>query len=317
MRYCGLRIISVIIVLLLIVSFAWAGEVKKADRKKYPHPHTVHAEAISPGTADFSVDDIGDWKAFFMDLQGKLKVLPFSAEARIAINTFRPDALNSDERAVIINEINKLLTDEKLATNIKNLVPFSGDTRKSETVYRKSRDKEDLKWLNRAILNDMFPQTKRKEKIKELKKITCVTCHEAYAQVEKEIREAGIDERVVMDCFAKAIKGEKSMNECVEKANMLKKSKIEDYGPLKLFIQRSNTEGQIPFFAAIHPEDPYTFKPLIKRLICLECHGQERKITKVKGRDGKIKEIPIFYGIGSEKRKHEHELNPESQKDEN
>jgi hypothetical protein len=76
---------------------------------------------------------------------------------------------------------------------------------------------------------------------------------------------------------------------------------IEDPGPLKKFIQRSDTKGEIPFFVAVHPENPYTFKPLLKKLVCIECHSRERKVDKVMGHNGKVKDIPIFYGVGSEK----------------
>lgn len=280
----------------------WSDEgVVAKDGKKYPHPHTLHLEALSERTADFSVDEIKDWPAFLQSLKGKFNILPFSAGAEMTIRDFKPAILNSDEKTMVVNEINRLLTDDKFISRVKGLVAFSRDTEKTEAEYNKTRSKEDLRWLNRNIINDMFPQTLRIGKVKELRKMTCATCHEAWGK--EEFKE--INETVVMECFSKALAGEKGMEECIEKAKLLKESRIEDPGPLKQFIQRSDTKGDIEFFVGVRPENPYTFKPLLKRLVCIECHSRERKVDKVMGRDGKVKEISIFYGAGSEKR-HEH-----------
>jgi len=276
----------------------WSDEgIVTKQGKKYPHPHTIHLEALSQRTADFSIDEIKDWTGFLQSLRNKLNVLPLSAEAKITINGFKYSALNSDEKAFIITEINRLLADEKIAAQLKDIVAFSDQAKKLEADYLKSKSKEDVKWLNRAIINDIFPQTLRIGKVKELKKMTCSTCHEAWDKEEFK----DINERAVMECFSKAIAGEKGMDECIEKAKLLKESRIEDPGPLKKFIQRSDTKGEIPFFVAVHPENPYTFNPLLKRLVCIECHSRERKVDKVMGRDGKVKDILIFYGVGSEK----------------
>ena len=96
------------------------------------------------------------------------------------------------------------------------------------------------------------------------------------------------------------------MGECIEKANIVRKSKIEPYGPLKSYIQRDKPEEMNAYLIAMRPDVPYTFKPLLKRLVCVECHSKDRKVNKVTGRDGKTKEIPIFYGLGI-KARHEHE----------
>lgn len=306
---------AVFIAASVICGPAWSEEQVSKKKKKYPHPHALHLEVMSQRAADFSTDEIKDWPEFFRSLRGKIDILPFSVESRMLMSSFRPDALNSDEKSVVIGEINKLLLDEKLAYHVKSAVSLSAESIKLESDYLKSKDREDLKWLNRNIISDMFRQIARKEKVRELKQITCATCHEAWGpkawgQVAKGdasgAYKAAVDERAVTECFSKVIAGEKSMEECAEMINVIKRSRIEDPGPLKKFIQKKNTEGEIPFFAAVHPEDPYTFKPLLKRLVCLECHGQERKVTKFRGRDGKMKEIPVFYGMGIKKR-HEHE----------
>lgn len=276
----------------------WSDEgIVTKQGKKYPHPHTIHLEALSQRTADFSIDEIKDWQGFLQSLNNKLNILPLSTEAKITISGFKHRALNSEEKAFIITEINRLLTDERLFAQLKGIVAFSDQTKKLGAEYLKTKSKEDSKWLNRSIINDIFPQPLRIGKVKELKKMTCETCHEAWAKEEFK----DISERVVMECFSKAIAGEKGMEECIEKAKLLKESRIEDSGPLNKFIQRSDTKGEIPFFVAVHPENPYTFKPLLKRLVCIECHSRERKVDKVMGRDGKVKDIPIFYGVGSEK----------------
>ena len=276
----------------------WTDEgVVTKQGKKYPNPHAVHLEALSQRTADFSTDEIKDWTGFLQTLRNKLNVLPLSPEAKITMSGFKYGALNSDEKAFIITEINRLIADEKMAVQLENIAAFSDQTKKLEAEYLKTKSEEDSKWLNRSIINDMFPQTVRVGKVKGLKKMTCASCHEAWAKEEFK----DINERVVMECFSKAISGEKGVDECIEKAELLKESKIKDPGPLKKFIQRSNTKGEIPFLVAVHPEDPYTFKPVLKRLVCIECHSRERKVDKVMGRDGKVKDITIFYGVGSEK----------------
>lgn len=276
----------------------WSDEgIVTKQGKKYPHPHTIHLEALSQRTADFSIDEIKDWAGFLQSLRNRLNVLPFSTEAKIMISGFKHSALNSDEKAFVVTEINRLLADEGIFSQLKSIVAFSDQTKKLEAEYLKTNSKEDGKWLNRSIINDVFPQTFRIGKVKGLKKMTCATCHEAWDKEEFK----DINERAVMECFSNAIAGEKGMEECIEKAKLLKESRIEDPGPLKKFIQRSNTKGDIPSFVAVHPETPYTFNPLLKRLVCIECHSRERKVDKVMGRDGKVKDIQIFYGVGSEK----------------
>lgn len=276
----------------------WSDEgIVTKQGKKYPHPHTIHLEALSQRTADFSIDEIKDWPGFLQSLNNKLNILPLSTEAKMTISGFKHGALNKDEKAFIITEINRLLTDERVLAQLKGVVVSGDQTKRLEADYLKSKSKEDVKWLNRAIINDIFPQTLRIGKVKELKKMTCATCHEAWDKEEFK----DINERAVMECFSKAIAGEKGMEECIGKAKLLRESRIEDPGPLKKFIQRSDTKGEIPFFVAVHPENPYTFNPLLKRLVCIECHSRERKVDKVMGRDGKVKDIQIFYGVGSEK----------------
>ncbi len=295
----------------VIYSPVWSEEAVSKKKKKYLHPHALHLEAMSQTAADLSMDEIKDWAGFLKSLQGRINILPLNVESRMIMGSFRPDALNSEEKAVVVGEINKLLTDEKLASHVKSVLSLSSGSMKLESDYMKSKDTEDLKWLNRSIVSDMFTQIPRKEKVRGLKQITCATCHEAWGpkawgSVDKAEAKPAVDERTAMECFSKVIVGEKTMEECAEIISTIKRSRIQDPGPLAKFIQRKNPKGEIEFFVAVHPEDPYTFKPLLKRLVCVECHGQDRKVTKVRGRDGKVKDIPIFYGLGIKKR-HEHD----------
>src|SRR3972149_9984588 len=221
---CYRRLIYIIITLCMISTLSWAEDavseaVSKDKKKKYPHPHKLHSEVISEKTVDFSMDEIKDWPEFLNSLQSKINILPISDEARMVIRGFKPDNLSNDEKVVVVNEANKLLISEKLLAKVKSAVAFSSETKKMELDYKKTRSKEDLKWLNRGIINDMFPQTAQKGKFRELSKITCTTCHEEYAPIEKELKEAAIDERTVMECFSKAIGVEKPipMEECIEK----------------------------------------------------------------------------------------------------
>jgi len=272
-----------------------AEDAATQQKKKYPHPHTLHMEITGQRTPEFSIDEIGDWPGFARSLQKKVNALPFSQEGRMAINGLNPDSLSNDDKVMLVNELNRLLTDKTVGARPKG----------------KAGKTEDINWINRGIISDVFPQIARKEKGKELKKMTCTTCHEAYIQAEKDAEKSNVNEKTVMECFSDAISGKaeerKVMDDCLKMVDVLKKSQIQPYGPLKNVIQKDVPEGDIPFLVAIHPEAPYTYKPLLKRLVCLECHRQDRKVDKIKGRDGKEKEIPIFYGVGSEKHKHKHD----------
>lgn len=281
-----LKGLIILVSALLFMSIpAWAEDAVSKQGKKYPHPHTLHMEVMEQGPADFSSDEIGDWPDFVRSLQKKTSTLPFSQEGRMAINDLKPDSLSSDDKAMLVSELNRLLRDKTVAG-----------------IKGKTQNTEDLKWVNRNVIAALFPHISRKEKGKGLKKITCASCHEAYAQTEKNAEKNKVDEKMVLDCFSNVIsgktEGKESMEDCLKMADTLKKSRIQPYGPLRNVIQKNVLEGDIPFLVALHPEEPYTYKPLLKRLVCIECHGQERKIDKIKARDGKTKKIPVFYGYG-------------------
>jgi hypothetical protein len=318
----GLKSIGMV----LLFSVAWCAynQAGAAElKKKYPHPHAVHLEAMSQTSPELVTGEVRDWAGFSTAFHGALNALPLGSGARSVISGFKPGNPGREEKTVIVAELNRLLGDESLAGHAKRIAKFSGGTGKLEAAYAGSGSREDLAWMNRSILSDIFPQITRKKRTGDLKRLTCATCHEAWGQKAWGQVETGdfkapadaADESAVRECVSQALSGEKDLETCVEMMNAIRKSRIEPYGPLKNYIQRSNLEEEAPFLVAVHPEDPYTFKPLLKKLVCVECHGQERKVTRVKGKDGKLKEIPVFYGLGSEKRRGQDPAR--AQKDEN
>jgi len=74
---------------------------------------------------------------------------------------------------------------------------------------------------------------------------------------------------------------------------------IREYEKLKKFIVRPDAKATPALLGAVHAENPYTFKPLLDRLVCLDCHGVDRDIEELKGADGKMRIPPIFYGFSA------------------
>ncbi|MBZ0155326.1 MAG: hypothetical protein K8I29_03815 [Alphaproteobacteria bacterium] len=314
LKYSG--VVSFALLLMLWVSgLAGAETAMPKQKKKYPPPHKVHLSAMSTTNADFVAGEIGNWPELVRSFQKALHTAPaqalFGVEFRLLLAGFRPDAVTGDNKAVVTNELNRILADASAFAQVKGSKLLSRETEEREVRYQKTGSSEDLKWLNRSVLSDMFPQVPRKQKGKDMKKITCTTCHEAYKQEAdsggKGVTVVAFSEKEVLACFARVIAEDKPMGECIEKANMLKKTKIPEYGPLKNYVQRGNPEETDTLLIAVHPEAPYTFKPLLKRLVCLECHSAERKVDTVMGSNGKMKEIPLFYGVGSGRHKHDHD----------
>jgi len=88
---------------------------------------------------------------------------------------------------------------------------------------------------------------------------------------------------------------------CHEFLDTAKNVKLDDdymreFDKLKRFIVRPHAKGTPALLEAVHPENPYTFKPLLSRLVCLDCHGVDRGIEELMGADGKMRTPPIFYG---------------------
>ena len=71
---------------------------------------------------------------------------------------------------------------------------------------------------------------------------------------------------------------------------------LKHYNNLKKFIVRPDIHGNPLILEAVHPENPYTFKPLLKRLVCVDCHGPAREIDEIRHADGKTHKIKYLYG---------------------
>jgi hypothetical protein len=314
MRIGGLRHFLAISSAFIIVSGLWHSawaEAGAPEEKKYPHPHAVHLHARGGETANLSAGEIDDWPEFVRSLRDTLRApiseKLFRLESRMLLVGIRPGMVTEDAKVSVISELNRQIADESLMSRLGSDVTSSPETKEWIAAYRKSGSPEDLRWLNRSVLSDILARVPRKQrKGVELAQITCTTCHEMSARQAGAVANgsaSAISEREVMDCFSASMGGEKNLEECVEKAKVCRGFKIQGPGPLKNVIQRNNPEGAEGLLVAVHPEDPYTFKPMLKKLVCLECHSKARKVDKVVGADGKIKDIPLFYGAGSRNHK--------------
>jgi hypothetical protein len=295
-------VVTLVGALLWFCGTAWSGEEKSQQKKKFPHPHAVHLEIVQQSTPEFTIEDIANWPEFLRSFLGKLSLFSVGPEVRRMASLARPEAIAADEKTILVEELNRLLGQPNAGVRGKPATPTSAETKKAAARYRKTGDPDDLKWLRRNLINDVFPQLARKARESEVPPITCVTCHESYAPVEKSGAEAppapAADEKAVAECFLNAVAGGQSPKECLLRADALRAARIESYGPPVGFVQKNPTEGEIAFITAMRPENPYTFKPLLKRLVCTQCHGYGRTVDKVKSRDGKMKEIPLFFGSG-------------------
>jgi hypothetical protein len=289
-------------VLLCVSSAAWAGEARPGPPKKVPHPHAVHLEIGEQSRPELAVEEIANWAEFMLAFRSRLDLLSVSAEVRRLVARARPEALTVDEKAIVIGEINRLLTLPNASIRRAEAAPASAETTQAAARYRKTQDPDDLRWLHRNLVGDVFPQIARKVRDPELRPITCVTCHEGYAPPEGGRAEVpgtpGAEERAVGECVARAVAEGRSIQECLARAARLRAARIESVGPLRGVIQKRLPEGEIALLAALRPEDPSPFKPLLKRLVCTQCHGHGRTVDKVRGRQGEMKGIPLFYGEG-------------------
>ena len=294
--------IALVGALLCLWSAVWAGEEIPPQKKKFPHPHAVHLEIVEQSTPELVIEEIARWPEFVRSFQTKLELFFLGAEVRRLLARARPETLTADEKAIVVGELNRLLRQPNAGIRGGQAAPASAATKEAGARYRKTQAPDDLRWLHRNLIGDVFPQIARKVRDTELPPITCVTCHEGYAPTER--RRAGglaapdVDERTVVECLAKAVAEGGSIQECLAKAEALRAARIEPLGPLGGMIRKRLPEGDIPLFAAMRPEEPHTFKPLLKRLVCTQCHGHGRTVDRVKGPQGEMKGIPLFYGEG-------------------
>jgi hypothetical protein len=90
----------------------------------------------------------------------------------------------------------------------------------------------------------------------------CTTCHESWTTAKEEEKKHGYFEMG-------GVFHPLTAHEPKEVWNKL--------------IQRPNTHGNPVLLEAVRPEEPYTFKPSLKRLVCLDCHGPDSKIKVLYG----------------------------------
>lgn len=289
-------------VLSCLWTLAWAGEGVPAQKKKLLHPHAVHLDIVEQSTPELAVEEIGSWAELLRSFAARVDVFAVEPEVRRLLARVRPEAVSADEKAIVVGELNRLMRQPNAGMRGAPPAPASAEAKQAALRYRKSKAPDDLRWLNRSLIADVFPQIARKARDPEIPPITCVTCHEGYAPAQPLPAEgravADADERAVTECFARAVAERRSVQECLARADALRAARIASLGPLTGTIQRRLPEGDVPLLAAIRPEAPYTFKPLLKRLVCTQCHGHGRTVDRVKGRHGEMKGIPLFYGEG-------------------
>lgn len=282
MRNNHLKPVAMIIAALVVAVFpnasAQAAEVTlKMKEKGIREPHQVHLEIakyIPSVSVKFSNKGIKDWKGFVGSLKSKLDSMPFSPGIKAMIKGFRPGFLNKADKAMVINELNKLLTNPDLSSNVKGVVKFSKATQKAEKLYKKKWTEDNLKWLNRSIMNDMFPQTPRIERVDDkkyakMRNFICEACHEFLTTT-----------RVKLD-----------------------ENYLKEHDKTKRYIIRTGTAGTPPLLEAVSPKNPYTFKPTLNRLVCVECHSPAQQVKKILRPDGKTWVVPVFYGEGPKRPK--------------
>lgn len=111
--------------------------------------------------------------------------------------------------------------------------------------------KSDIKQPHRLHLESKKMEYNGKQKM-------CVTCHEAIVPTE-----AGTG---ILD-------GDVYHPDTVMKPDAV----------WKRSIQRKEITSGSPYLDGIRPEKPYTFKPPLERLVCVDCHGSDSKVKVLYG----------------------------------
>lgn len=301
---------SLMVFLLLTVTFSFRGESVLSAGEGQPvkavrDPHLVHFEIgrdIPP--IGFAVDQIKEWPSFIKSLRSRLNDLPISRETQFLINHLMPTVVNEDEKKVVVGELNKLLLDKELYARVTGKMAFSAETQRLLAQYRHAPTEENLQWANRRIINDLIPETpvvsaETGRKYNKLRGINCLTCHESWkerkpytdlherARSDEERLEQMVATQRITPPPARAV-----VDKVVPDDDFLRQHET-----LKKFVVRTDKKRQNPaLIEAVRPEDPYTFKPLLKRLVCLDCHGQDREVDRIEHPDGKSHRIKFFYG---------------------
>ncbi len=285
------------------IGWVWAKQKTDQTPKQVRDPHLVHFEIgkdIPP--IGFAVREVKDWPGFVRALQSRLDDLPFSYEMQLLIRSLFPQLIGEDEKKVLLSEINKMLRKPDLYSRLQGKVDFSPATKSLRTTYLQTRMEEDLQWLNRSLINDLIPPSPRVavedgKRFNKLRKINCLTCHEAWSEsvivpaarplTELDKLEKMIRAQMIAPAHAPTVlKGKIVAND----------EFLKQYENLKKFIVRADTHGNPALIEAVHPENPYTFKPLLKRLVCVDCHALGRPVDKIEHADGTTHQIKYLYG---------------------
>lgn len=135
-----------------------------------------------------------------------------------------------------------------------------------------------------------------------IKNETCLECHDVI--LEWKTKKKGIKQphRLHLESKKKEYDGRQKMCVTCHEAMVLTeegKGILEGnvYHPdvasegikLKKYIQRKEVTTGTPYLLdALHPEKPDTFKPVLERLVCVDCHGTDSKVKVLYGFDTKV-----------------------------
>jgi len=310
---------AVIVPIFAGTSSVQAGSVDDTQKSKVRDPHLVHFEIgkdVPP--IGFTVGEIKDWPNFVKTLQSRLFDLPFSEEMQFLIDSLMPHLTSVEEQKVIVSEINQFLVNPGFYSQMKAKTTFSDTTENLRKTYLSTKTQEDLKWLNRSIINDLIPQAPRVavaegKKFEKLRNINCLTCHEAWDRNQpgnkSDVNQIGAVptdlQKLTEMISAQLIHSRPSPPPKPDKIRADDEF-MRNYDNLKKFIVRPKLYGNPVLIEAVHPGNPYTFKPLLKRLVCLDCHALDRGVDKIQHADGKTHRVKFFYGPVEETHDQQH-----------
>jgi cytochrome c553 len=261
--------------------------VSEKPEKLYPHPHSLHMNVMGQNVPEFNRADVMDWAKLIHEMRDAASTLSISPEIQMLLDVVTPTEMSDSDQYVVINELNTILM----------------AWAESERSEKKVQNDLDLQWQIRARLIEHFPSLALRQPGAELSTMTCLTCHNNEGMQTgtylKQHSLSRLNAETVLDCFAEALAEGRKFGECETLAESLNQTDIEPYKASRNYIQRKKKDTDISFFVAFQPEDPYTFKPLLKNLLCVECHGSGRKVDEIRGKDGKMKKIPLLYGLGA------------------
>jgi hypothetical protein len=300
---------SLVVFLFLTVTLSFPGESVLSAGEIQPvkavrDPHLVHFEIgrdIPP--IGFAVDQIKEWPGLIKSFRSRLNDLPISRETKFLINHLMPAVVNEDEKKVIVGELNKLLLDKELYARVTGKMAFSSETQRLLAQYRHAPTEENLRWANRRIINDLIPETpvvsvETGRKYNKLRGINCLTCHESWKERKPstDLHERARSDEERLEQMVAAQKITPPPARAVVDKVVPDDDFLRQHETLKKFVVRSDKRQNPSLIEAVRPEDPYTFKPLLKRLVCLDCHGQDWEVDRIEHPDGKSHRIKFFYG---------------------